>query len=444
MKHFWFSNGIDSVTWPDPHIEIPRKSENLCGQPLVDLFGAAGPWLVEMSGRLDVPVDPLGLNLMVAVSALLGPNLRIKVGSDWEEPAVLWGAHVASSPAMLRAARRPFVIALRAAIAKRNPDQHSAPGAVVLDEADAGAEPAVLFWDDLGRDLGHAVRNGEHGDPKLASRRDVWDGSSFHSASGPETGDGALRSTAIFAATDRDQLAGALEDEPSTEFLSRLLYVCDHGGHPNQLVQCDDEMHQLIRALQRVHGLRTANDTEAYALPTTMPLSSRAYQEFDEWRLTSDIFIGGGQRTFGIWSAHIHGQVVQIALALEILEWAFGTEAQPPDAVTSNVMNRAISLVEGWLVVHMRHAFGLPSRTNCEAHARELAGWICRQRPTFIKPVALLDRRKVRGIRSPDAMNAACLDLCLAGWMAPVKKVVDYRATFMINPRLLKILSGTS
>jgi len=134
-------------------------------------------------------------------------------------------------------------------------------------------------------------------------------------------------------------------------------------------------------------------------------------------------------------------QVIRIATALEMLEWAFGTRGLPPRTVEWDAMDRAISLMERWLVVHMRHAFGLTNRTDSEAYGSKLADWICRRRPPFIKPSVLLARRKVPGIRTPEAMNAACQELAEMAWMAPVTKVVDYRATFMVNSRLLEILS---
>jgi len=99
---------------------------------------------------------------------------------------------------------------------------------------------------------------------------------------------------------------------------------------------------------------------------------------------------------------------------------------------------------EHWLVANVRRAFGLPSQPMSEAYGSKLADWICRRRPPFIKPSVLLARRKVRGIRTPEEMNAACHELAELAWMAPVTKVVDYRATFMVNPRLLEMLSGSS
>jgi len=102
------------------------------------------------------------------------------------------------------------------------------------------------------------------------------------------------------------------------------------------------------------------------------------------------------------------------------------------------------STAEHWLIVRAREAFSMPSQPTSEAYASKLADWICRRRAPFIKPSVLLARRKVRGIRTPEAMNAACQELAEMAWMAPTTKVVDYRATFMVNPRLLEILSGSS
>jgi len=444
MQEVMFETWMEEGRWPAPKLDIIGGSGRRMRAPHVDLFGAAGHWLAQMSRQLDVAIDPLGLNLLVAVSASSGPDLRIQVHTNWEEPAILWGAHVFSSPAMQQTARRPFVTALRAAMAEASPRQHSADGAVGVDHPDAGAAAGMLVWDDLPRELGHAGRNGKHCDPKLAILRDGWNGHSSRRASGLGTGVWTERSSAISAAADRDHLAGALKREPGAEFLARFLYVCDHGGAPDQLVRCDDEIQQLIRVLRRIHSLTLANDTQACAFPKMMPLSDRAYQEFEEWRLASGMRFGAERGIFGAWTAHMDSQVIRIATALGMLDWALDGQATPPSAVEWDAMDRAISLMERWLVVHMRHTFGLTNRTDSEAYAGKLADWICRRRPPFIKPSVLLARRKVRGIWTPEAMNAACQELVDLAWIAPVTKVVDYRETFVVNPRLQETLSGTS
>jgi len=439
MQEVVFETWMKEGRWPAPKLDMLGGSGRRLRAPHVDLFGAAGHWLSQLSRQLDVAIDPLGLKLLVAVSASSGPDLRIQVHTNWEEPAILWGAHVSSSPAMQQTARRPFVTALRAVPVQTKAS--SADGAVGVGAVHTGSEAGVLFWDGLPRELGHTGRNGKLCDPKLAILRDGWNGHSSRRASGLGTGVWTERSSAISAATDRDHLAGALKHEPGAGFLARFLYVCDHGGEPDQLVRCDDEIQQLIRVLRRIHGLRLANDTEACAFPKTMPLSDRAYQEFEEWRLASGMRFGAERGILGAWTAHMHSQVIRIATALEMLEWAFGTRGLPPRTVEWDAMDRAISLMERWLVVHMRHAFGLTNRTDSEAYGSKLADWICRRRPPFIKPSVLLARRKVPGIRTPEAMNAACQELAEMAWMAPVTKVVDYRATFMVNSRLLEILS---
>jgi hypothetical protein len=471
MFDFWVKDG----KWPAPEFEFTSGTPHALGLPALGFFGAAESWIVKTGEALGVQIDPLALNMLVFVSGLLDPVVRVAVQDKWEEPARLWGAHVSQSQATRELVTQPFVSTLQVVVAHGDQEQGSAKGARKAELLKCEADHASLSRDsranlvvlpkagtseaytwshastsrpiwvaDLAGYLAQAAEQRKLGSDSLAIWPEAWDGRPVWSHRERVADNSSRNSGAILASADKEHLTSGAAEQLGTDCLSRFLYVCEEDSSFGRVQQCDEPLDPLIRALQRVHRLHSAQINKARAAPITLPLDDRAHQQFNDWRITASSRYAAETGVFNGWTNRMFSQALRIALALEMIDWAFGTEANAPEAVGPDAMDRAMGLVECWLLVHARHLFCLPNRTAGEAYAAEFAAWISRWRPPLIKPRDLLAGCKIQGIRTPEAMNAACHELVNMAWMAPVGAMVDYRATFIVNPRLLEILTQSS
>jgi hypothetical protein len=99
---------------PIHHIDLPRRSDWTNPKPLPDglkavlafdpafLPAALGPWVDDISTRLQCPPDFVAISAMVALGSTIGAKIGIKpqMRTDWVEVANLWGMIVGRPGAM--------------------------------------------------------------------------------------------------------------------------------------------------------------------------------------------------------------------------------------------------------------------------------------------------------------------------------------------------------
>ena len=87
--------------WPEPTPlpyalpSVPAFNPNLLPTQL-------GPWLEDITERLNVPMDFLGIPAMIAAGSLIGANIAVRpqANTTWWEPANVWGCIVGSPGVM--------------------------------------------------------------------------------------------------------------------------------------------------------------------------------------------------------------------------------------------------------------------------------------------------------------------------------------------------------
>jgi hypothetical protein len=91
----------DEIAWPDP---VPLPDALLAVPPLTEdmLPEELAPWLIDISERMSVSLDFVGIPAMVMMGALIGRKVAVRPEefTDWSEPANVWGAIVAPPGAM--------------------------------------------------------------------------------------------------------------------------------------------------------------------------------------------------------------------------------------------------------------------------------------------------------------------------------------------------------
>jgi Protein of unknown function (DUF3987) len=103
--------GFSENEWPAPTF-IPDGLLPVASFDPAFLPEAIGPWVVDISDRMQCPMDFVGIPAMVAIGSLIGSKVGVRPQqkTDWIEVPNLWGCIVGrpgalKSPAMLEALR---------------------------------------------------------------------------------------------------------------------------------------------------------------------------------------------------------------------------------------------------------------------------------------------------------------------------------------------------
>lgn len=133
------------------------------------------------------------------------------------------------------------------------------------------------------------------------------------------------------------------------------------------------------------------------------------------------------------------GQVLRLALVLELLRWCADPDAPEPGRIGTEAMDAAAGLVRSYFLPMAFRVLGDASVPAEETRARTLAAWIMRTRPAVVNVSAIRDGARLPGLRESEPVKDACRFLADARWLLPADGTGQAgrpRGDWTVNPRL--------
>lgn len=136
------------------------------------------------------------------------------------------------------------------------------------------------------------------------------------------------------------------------------------------------------------------------------------------------------------------GMALRLALTLEMLRWCAGkNQSPPPEQITEEALGDACDLVADYFMPMAARVYGDAAIPPTERNAATLARWIIQEKPHEVHVRNVQKDVRLPGMRSADAIRAACDELVEADWLRPPAKGAGYQArgkvAYPVNPALL-------
>jgi hypothetical protein len=182
--------------------------------------------------------------------------------------------------------------------------------------------------------------------------------------------------------------------------------------------------------------------------PRVMPLTERAVDVLQEWRLQVAEMEDSTAGLMLSWLGKLPGMALRLALVLELLAWSEteGGTAEP-EAVSERSLVAAVTFLEDFALPMARRTFGAAALPQAERDARRLARWLLQQSPLPGIVNAKELRRMAQGPAIPDAerMEAALRELEAAAWVREAPSRAGgkgrQRKDWAVNPALAEARS---
>jgi hypothetical protein len=485
-----------SEAWPEPDMSIVRRNQMPAPVFPTDVLGPAANWTVDTANGKSAPIEFVALGLLVAVAGLVGPKRRVSPWETWDEPGILWGALVAppsthKSPAIdpirdvvLQLERdrnagwaetkaryeiekqlaeerlAEWQASVRAA-RKTNYDLPPQPADCLAPKVpkpaqlwitDATTEKVALlladnpgglicFRDELSGLLGSFDRySGKGGDRSFWIETYGGRPYRYNRVKYDESIDIPHCAVSILGGIQPDRLHRLLLSGDDDGLASRLLCAWPDPVRPRRPTVFPDTTLPL-EALRRITQIAFDRDGDI-TRPRTIMLESDAADEFQAWWEGEQWSMKNA--TTGLLASatgKLDGLVLRLALALEILGWAWGQRntAEPVEVSAGSLMS-ALKLIEQWVRPNLLRVYSEASRPKAEQHAMVIARWLLKARHETVNARDL--RRSVPSApRDAKEMNAALDVLVEARWLTPAparegdgpgRQRNDYR----VNPRI--------
>lgn len=460
----------------------------------LDAFGPWwAAWIARAAAGANAPPDYVALPLIAAASALIGNARWARGWHGWMEPPALWCASVGNpssgkSPGAAPVMREVLGM-VEAHMARGYPDELAA-----WNEAAKVAEAIERQWE---KDVAAAVKKGLEIPPKpreatyrpapVRPRVRVADATVEALAA-------ILHGLPKGVLHVRDELAGWLmnlqrysggsdrpfwlesyvggpytvdrQKNPVPLHIARLVLAVFGTVQPDRLEDCltgvDDGL--AGRFLwgwpdpQPFRRPSTSSDAPAAALrlqrlaELAMPAGDDgeprpAYVSLDPD--AADLLERFGQEMqAGEEGAHgllrssmgkARGQVLRLALVLQLLWWCAEDNGPEPATVGADALQAASDLMRSYFLPMAARVLGDASVPAEERNARTLAEWIMRERPAVANVSSIRDGARLPGLRESDPVKQACRFLADAGWLLPpvdTGQAGRPRGDWTVNPRL--------
>ena len=459
----------------------------------LDAFGPwwAG-WITQAAAGANAPPDYVVAPLLAAASALIG-NARWARGWDgWREPPVLWCASVGNPSSGKSPGAAPVMRdvlgAVETSMARDYPDELAAwrEGAKVAELVEKQWELNVRTAIKKGDPLPPKPREATHRPAPVRPRVRVADATVEALAA-------ILHGLPKGVLHVRDELAGWLlnlqrysggNDRPFwLESYVGGPYTVDRQKHPEPLhiprltvatfgtIQPDRLEDALTGVDDGLAGrfLWTWPDPHPFRRPTQScdaPAAALRLQRLANLAMPAgntgepqSAFVSlepnaadllerfGQEMQAGEEGAHgllrssmgkARGQVLRLALVLELLWWS-ASEDDPEPSQVSAAATQAADLMRSYFLPMAARVLGDASVPAEERNARTLAEWIMRTRPEVVNVSAIRDRARLPGLRETDAVKAAVRFLSDARWLLPAEDTGQPgrpRGDWTVNPQL--------
>lgn len=475
-------------TWVKPDMTLVDDCKPAAPKFPDEVMGEWVAWLKDAAASKSAPPDFVLLALLTTVSALLA---NVRQGSPWKgwtEPTILWGALVglpssSKSPALdvVRDALRPIeeemaqdyekVVAeyerakAMAQMHKLNwqtackkvkdgnlppppeqatdPDLPPRPRIAISDiTIESAAEIAthnprglLLVRDELAGLLTNFER---HGGSDREFYLEAYGGRSYtvDRKKHPEPYIIKRLSVAILGTIQPEKLARVLVNTEEDGFAARFLFVWPEAVKFEKPKVVHDSA-KLLCAFERLRELPLDEDDA----PKVLPFSKEAQHVFVEWRKRVQRSEQRATGTMISFIGKMPGVAVRLSVVLTYLDWSALKNASEPKGINLQYLERAIALIDDYLIPMAKRAFADIALPQAQADARTVAQWILRTEPHSIN--LRLMRRKGRVLDTPDAERyaAAIKHLLDCGWVRHAqarngKQPGRLQGTYRVNPHL--------
>lgn len=480
--------------WPQPDMSIlqirrPPPELNLDG------FGCAwGDWLVKAAKAAAAPVDYVAMPLLAAASALIGNARWAQAAPGWAEPPNLWIGVVGDSgssktpgaasilrdvlPEIERRMLGDFpehlaVWRAAAEVAKvreeqwRNdvreaqklghpppspPTDHPGPepqaprlrqNDVTVEKtasilATAAPKGLLIVRDEL---AGWLLGMNTYNDAGRAFWLESWGGGPYRveRQKSPDPIMVSHLTVAVTGGTQPERLAEMFNGAADDGLMARFAWSWPE-PKPFRLGRAAPDTAFAIEALDKLRLLEM-NQAETGLKPLYVTLTDAGMKLIEAFGQQMQ---QRQQSTCGLLrSAYgkARGLALRLALTLELLRWcAEGGLTAPPEQISDCTVQQACDLVTDYFMPMAARVYGDAAVPDIERNAATLAKWLMLGKPTFIHVRSVQREAKLPGLRTAEAIRAACEALVEADWLKPPATggfQARGRVAYPVNPALL-------
>lgn len=489
--------GFEPVDSVEPDMTILDRHSIPAPRFPVEILGGLRQWAEQQAEMRNCPVDYLGGASLSVIAAVIGHTRKVRAWPTFEQPCVLWVA-LAGDPSQKKSppleaclnalSRLEAELAKKAAPALREfetrkyiataarkqwekevdesmkagrPIESLPPRPAAADEPAEPAFPRVRVGDITAERLLQILATQRRG--LLWARQEL---------AGLLTGLNQYRGG---KGNDRQLLLEAYDagplprDRMSDGVAIELVHVGLVGGlQPDKvdglLLNGDDDglfarcaciwpdrvplevpdaelsdTGQLDHVLTRLSGL----DFGVEDKPIVLPLDVEARAIYDAWYLAQEPKLAGATGLYQGALGKRQGLVLRLALVIEHLNWACGTDPSPPTVVGAAAVTAAITLCNSYLDAMLLRVLGGASTPDAERAARVLARAIVDEKVEIINARVLKQRKRVQGLPS-DRVDMAIQHLITRGWLteAPKSDVGRPREDFVVSLAVHRLAHG--
>jgi hypothetical protein len=413
-------------------------------------------WISRQAVAQGAPEDFVATGLLATAAGIASGAVEIEATATWREPVILWSALVGDASSGKTPALRGIERALSRVEQDLVEDWRTACTQAEMDAKEAGQKrpaskpifPRVRVQDATVEAAAKALADEAKGllswQAELSSwitgltryRQGATDRGFWLSAwdGAPSTvsrrafGDQPLvipaLALSLVATAQPDVLAG-LFDGPRDGLEARFLFawprpvaLAPRERETGELSTDDEFAYNSLSRL--VVFARGRSALEAGRRAFRIRLSDAAYDRFETWRVD---YLAAARHRHGSAVPPAIGkapsQVLRLAGAVALLEWAADHDAAEPDATLG--LADVEAAIELWAAFEAHRALVEQdiAEPQAEVLARTLARWIVDERVEVIDTRRLRREVKLPGLRSEARIRMALLELQTAGWVHP-------------------------
>lgn len=478
--------------WPAPDMTI-LQTRRPPPELSIDGFGPKwAHWLIKAADAAAAPVDYVAMPLLSAASALIGNARWAQAVPGWAEPPNLWTAVVGDSgssktpgaacilrevlPEIERRMMGDFpdqLAAWRASseLARAKEEQWrndvraaqkdgSAPPMPPADNPGAEPQAPRLRQNDVTIEktaslLATAAPKGllivrdelagwlsgmtTYNDAGRAFWLESWNGGPYRveRQKSPDPIMVSHLTVAVTGGTQPERL-GDLFEEADDGLMARIAWSWPE-PRPFRLGKTIVDASWAIEALNKLRLLEMAQEPDALK-PIYVPLvDASMIENFGQRMQTAQQNSAGLLRSaYG----KARGLALRISLTLELLNWcADGGLSTPPTQISPESLAHACKLVEDYFMPMAARVYGDAAVPEIERNAATLAKWVMLTKPPYVHVRTVQREVKLPGLRSAEAIKAACDSLVEADWLRQPAGGSGFQArgkvAYPVNPALL-------
>jgi hypothetical protein len=242
---------------------------------------------------------------------------------------------------------------------------------------------------------------------------------------------------AVYGGTQPDKLARLLH-EADDGLLGRILWLWP-APLPFRLGHQTPRAEWAIRALDRLRELDLQPGDPPMPIRVPLTTEGRGLLETFARDMQERQQDAGARLAAALGKAR--GQVLRLALVLEMLWWCGEDGASPPSTrISPHAFVAAAELIGDYFMAMAERVYGDITTTPRDRHAAALARWILRTRPQEVHIRRLQREVRLTGLRTAGQIRDAAEILTTAGWLRPPALNTRFgpraRLSYCVNPRL--------